>query len=223
MIGHGFLKAFDGFYANPSLVRKMALRGYWKRQPGEFRGFVCEVDQFPASAVLAHIAHLLRQPICYRSAKQGQFRSLNLDQQASKSKQVHIDRIGIAAIVCLSPDSEGKIRFLRHRKFGICHLEQVREAADAIGASVAEVEATLELDANDLDRWETIQCLEHRFNRLLVFDSNLYHVAASGYGANREEAKLTQNFSFTKSLCELSPNEEMAIEKTPAMISSNAY
>jgi hypothetical protein len=197
MVPLGRTLVFDDFYRDPDAVRGLALRGTWSGDTSGFRGLQCEPCGLNIPAIIDHVAALVGEPLRYHPSAQGRFRSLTESQEAQKTKQVHVDRAGFAGIVCLNAVARGATLLLRHRSYGVAHFEDVEHLAREIGATPAEVQTVVEQDACDLDQWEVVESLACRYNRLIIFNTNHYHVAAAGFGEDPASAKLTQNFNFT--------------------------
>jgi hypothetical protein len=194
------IRLFDSFYADPLWVREAALTGEFRSVPGGFQGQECRLPEMDIVAVMDRIASILGFPIEYFLERQGVFRSLTAVQERQKLKQVHVDRMGFSGLLVLSDSYPfSKTGFYRHRDtglFGVGDESALKRIARRRGQSVRELLLNLNGDGNDLSRWDLVDSVEYRFNRLIVFDSDRFHVAGAGVGSHLHDSKLTQNFNF---------------------------
>jgi hypothetical protein len=51
-------------------------------------------------------------------------------------------------------------------------------------------------DSNNTRAWENVMKIGYNYNRLILFNGNLFHSSAPGFGSNKFNAKLTQVFFF---------------------------
>jgi Family of unknown function (DUF6445) len=194
------IKHFDNFYANPEMIRQMALNSEFYHSGGSFKGLECRLPDLEIGPVMDRIASILGFHIEYSLEHQGIFRSLTAAQETQKVKQVHVDKIGFSGVLCLSNRyAGGSTTFYRHRETGLVDIskrDEVRQAAKRRRQSLKSLFADLDADGADLGKWELVESVEYVFNRLIIFDSNLFHVAGPGVGSTVPESKLSQNFWF---------------------------
>lgn len=195
-----YVAYFDNFYPDGELVRKIALDGEYEPVQRCFTGLEFRCPGFPMVLVYERAATLTRIPLHYDSRRPAVFRALTEEQDRRKIKQVHIDRMGLACVICLSENKgpDPYTSFYRHKTTGLTGIGDRRavwRAAAAAGVRPKTLLRRLDADGADLDRWVRESEIPYRFNRLIVFDSNLFHVAGGGAGDSRETAKLTQNFN----------------------------
>jgi hypothetical protein len=191
---------FDHFYRDPDAVRELALSGIFERERGGFTGTVNPIEALACAPVMHRIAGLVGCRIEYAEAYQGSFRSLTTAQFQAKTKHVHIDRMGLAGVLCLNPDYDaGCTSFFRHSETGLTGVHDqvafLRTCAEH-RVTPKRLLARLDEDGSDMSAWERVGAVSYRYNRLIVFDSNLFHLASPGFGDCIENAKLTQNFRF---------------------------
>jgi hypothetical protein len=192
--------SFDDFYRDPDAVRALALGGTFTREKGAYTGTINANHSLERAPVMRRIADLVGCRIEYAQAYQGSFRSLTAAEFQAKTKHVHIDRMGLAGVLCLNPSYDaGCTSFFRHRETG---LTGVLDKVAFLGACAAHrvtprrLLARLDKDGSDMSAWDRVGAVRYRYNRLIVFDSNLFHVASPGFGDHIDNAKLTQNFRF---------------------------
>jgi Family of unknown function (DUF6445) len=190
---------FDDFYRSPDIVREIAISGEFVSNSIRFVGEEWCCDRFPMNGVFEHLAGLLGFPLCARRNSPARFRLLTAEQFCRRIRQVHVDRNGLACVLSLSYSFSGDkcTSFYRHRRTGLTGVSdrsELRRVALAEGISVNNLIASLEEDGSTLSCWEQIYSIENSFNRLVVFDSNLFHRAADGFGRSLVDGRLTQVF-----------------------------
>ncbi len=205
----------DDFYENVDQIRKIALGAQYQYSSAAFKGGEAKSEAVEVQAVMNRIADLLGERICFKRKNQGVFRVLSAAQEQAKTRQVHIDRMGYASVLCLNPVDFGSTAFFRHVLTGIDNVDAVEPVARKLGVSSAEIFALLDLDGGDLSKWEQIGGIEYRYNRMIIFDTNYFHVAAPGRGETLHNAKMTQNFNFYFRR-QLSLLERLRYSSTPA-------
>jgi len=85
--------------------------------------------------------------------------------------------------------SQHGTHFFRHSQTGLDHFDDADEASYEL----------LKMDARDLSKWECIEVIEPRYNRLAIFDSRRFHAEPAGFGKTPEEGRLIQIFNFRSS------------------------
>ncbi|WP_339466613.1 DUF6445 family protein [Pseudomonas sp. EA_65y_Pfl2_P74] len=187
---------FDDFYRDVDKIRALALAEKYKSVAGEFKGEEFRSNQINVQATMDRIASLLGEPIVFTASQQGRFRTLTAAQEQTKNRQVHVDQMGFAGVICLNPDNIGSTSFYCHRLTGASSIDTIDSIATKLGISRSDLSLLLESDCADLTKWEKIGSIEYRYNRLIIFDTNYFHVASPGRGNTRLNTKLTQNFNF---------------------------
>jgi hypothetical protein len=191
---------FDDFYPDPEAIRSLALSGEWGRPRADFTGLEYRRDGFPMAWAAERVSSLLAQPLLYDARRPAVFRSLTLEQFETKAKPVHVDRMGFACVICLSHETgpTAKTSFYRHRPTGLTGVGGRTAFARSClrtRLSPRRLAQTLDVDGHRLDRWDLVHEIPYRFNRLIIFDSNLFHEAGGTTGDDISTGKLTQNFN----------------------------
>lgn len=190
---------YDDFYEAPDIIRQRALSGSWYQASGSgFEGLICDSNAQNIRTAVGRISSLLGETLWYRERWQGAFRSLTSAQESNKKKHVHVDRLGLSGVVCLSPEPQGATVFYRHRASGISRIDDsstFERIAATTGTERSIIEAVLDRDGSDLSQWEVVAEVPYRYNRLIIFDTNQFHSAAPGWGKHIPDGKLTQNFN----------------------------
>jgi hypothetical protein len=182
----------DGFYADPMAVRDLALEGEYQRHSWRPE-ICCNEEYFPPNShdaeLMQVLARLVNRDIEYDAKVQGFFRVLTAqgwDELLTGPIQVHVDGYDWSGIVGLGPENSAySIPLYRHRESGRTHIDRC-EAFDGV----------FRRDTADLARWEQVDQIEVRFNRLVLFCPRYFHRVAPGFGRNLREAKLVQQLQF---------------------------
>jgi hypothetical protein len=196
----GLVAFFDDFYPDPDDVRAIALSGRYNPPHAAFTGTEFRCPGFPMRLVVERVAELTRLSLHYDRRRPAVFRALTEEEGRRKTKHVHVDKTGLSCLICLSESggTDPHTSFYRHRETGLLGLHDraaLLRAAQRARTLPGPLRRRLDREGGDVRLWERVGEIPYRFNRLLVFDARLFHLAGSGVGATLESAKLTQNFS----------------------------
>lgn len=189
----------DGLYSNPHAMRGRGLTSkYGPREQGSYPGRNAS-ERVMDPETIALFRHLVGAPIVIRPTDAfGVFRVSQLDDPFVNF--IHADpvRWGGVAYLNLPEHSLGGTAFWRHRETG---LEQhpFDDWAKYGFRSEAEAWRTLvQKDGIEEDKWELTLFVPARFNRLILFNSRLYHshMPRRSFGDTLETARLVQVFFF---------------------------
>lgn len=184
----------------PEALRVQALAAAWMQPEGLFQGRQAELPEaVQIRPLLARLAAFLGRGVYYNTRRPGYLRSLLEADEAQKHHDIHIDNGAYVAILNLSLQPHGATRFFRHLPSGLTlHREtcQRRDLMARLCATEAELNAVFFLDGQDAENWQETLRIENRFNRAIVFDTNRFHQAAPGHGADLASSKLTLNIPF---------------------------
>jgi hypothetical protein len=197
------MKVFDGFYENPDSVRERVLKEKFLRYPKSpgskqkgYNGLYFKPSPRTQRALMDRMARIMGCDLAYQLDAQGHFRLLTARDERLKTTSVHVDHVGWSGVVSLLPPNlpSGGTSFWRHRKSGLIGIHDQAAVARAIAADPG-----LEIGAEESRKksaWELTSVLGYEYNRLLLFQGNLFHSSAPGFGTRRENSKLTQVFFF---------------------------
>jgi hypothetical protein len=189
----------DSFYDDPDEVREFALSCTFTQAVGSWVGLHSYERAPNTKETLFRIAALLSDDLpnwdeidrsyqFWRKAACGGFATLFSGQEGI----IHAHRRSgdWAAVVFLAKpeDCDGRdgTRFFRHAGTGRTHScgpddEVFREAL---------------ADARNDERWELVDVVPMKYNRLVLFDSRFFHAPSPGFGRSVPDCRLTQVFNF---------------------------
>lgn len=103
-------------------------------------------------------------------------------------------------VLYLNPPEQcrGGTSFFRHKELGIEAMPLKPEEIRSYGYRDYEHmrRSIVETDGQDRGRWDLTMTVPMRFNRLVLFRSNLWHSFAENFGDSVENARLIQVFFF---------------------------
>lgn len=105
---------------------------------------------------------------------------------------IHSDRCSSIGLLFLNPKlpyNKSGLAFYRHKKTEIYRWEQAQ--------SNIEAQKQLATDSANDKLWEELYYIENIFNRIVIFDSRIFHQAKSYFGNSEKDSRLTLNIYFT--------------------------
>ena len=192
---------FDNFYQNPADIRNFAVKcNYKKPLISSTPSLVSDIRHPNTKSVLLRIGKLINVVPDWEKIENvysfwgqsacGEFQ-LTLEH-LNDMGQVHSHKNGEwVGIVYLSDqkDCEGRVGtfLLKHKELDIFHSKDV----------TSEQYEILKKDARDKTKWEILASPEMQYNRLIIFDSRIFHATSSGFGNTPSSGRLIQIFNFT--------------------------
>jgi hypothetical protein len=196
----------DDFYAQPDLIREIALRSEYFEPKGQ-KGYRSTKGYLPAGTLkriqeafgfeelnlldqqrsTTHFYHcLVRGPQRTRFFAHVDFRRNDL--HASFSMVVYLS---------LHAPKDSGTGIYRHRETGLWQ-DPTTEDARRLGKSKRELRTLLEDDdASIRSRWELLDSCQHVYNRAVVFPAHWFHSSCRDFGSRLETGRLYQAFFFT--------------------------
>lgn len=110
------------------------------------------------------------------------------------SSWIHTDHNTMWAGVCyLTPDAplNSGTALYRHKETGLCGT-----ARHADGSYDTETMDQIYQDSRDMSKWDIIDTVANRFNRLVLYRGDLFHSSMEYFGENKETGRLFQTFFF---------------------------
>ena len=181
----------DDFYNNPYDVREFALKQ-------EFS----VVGNYPGFRTVSHT-----NPSIYSTIQEavknagGQITSFSTDSHngsyqyalSTDKSWIHADEQTWAGICFLTPDAplSGGTGLYRHKATG---LECRPKRSD--GSIDEELLSTIYGDSQDMDKWELTDRLANKFNRLILYRGDYFHMSLDYFGQDKYDGRLFQTFFF---------------------------
>ena len=181
----------DDFYNNPYDVREFALKQ-------EFS----VVGNYPGFRTVSHT-----NPSIYSTIQEavknagGQITNFSTDSHngsyqyalSTDKSWIHADEQTWAGICFLTPDAplSGGTGLYRHKATG---LECRPKRSD--GSIDEELLSTIYRDSQDMDKWELTDRLANKFNRLILYRGDYFHMSLDYFGTDLSNGRLFQTFFF---------------------------
>jgi len=181
----------DDFYDNPHEVRDFALNQDFDVD-GNYPGHrtVSFLDDDIKSTLQSLLNPFAGEITSWGGDYSGSFQYTTAEDRS----WIHSDSTtGWAAVLYLTPDaplSSGTGTF-KHKQTGLCgwdgnvHTEEETEKAPHMN------------EASDYTKWELVDQLGNKFNRLVMYRSDTYHVSLDYFGKDKYDGRLFQVFFFT--------------------------
>lgn len=174
----------DNFLSNPDETREYALAQDFSR-PGNYPGL--RTAPIESESVINAIAELLRPHAGEITEVLGTNYQL---VTCEKKSWVHVDCHNTwAGVLYLTPDAPatGGTGFYRHRETGVEYeVPENKELADYASSQ-----------GSDYTKWELIDQVANKYNRLVLFRGNHFHSSMEYFGQCEETARLFQAFFIT--------------------------
>lgn len=177
----------DNFFQNPDEVRQRGLQMKYRSDIKLFPG-ARTVGRYKPPGIVAKFRNFQGEKL---KLEHGFFQFFGVNHRKS---YVHIDRKFLwSGIVFLSKrDDYPGTSFYRHKETGIDHIED-----DPLWRFLNFIDtaaARLNRDRFDLTKWKKTLTVPAKYNRLILFRTNYYHMNASRWGTTPENGRLTYNF-----------------------------
>jgi len=172
----------DDFYSNQDGVRDFALQQefkYWENFPGlRTKSFLNDSTKDTVTQILYNAAG----DIINWNDKDGLTGSFELATSKDRS-WIHTDHFNTwAGVVYLTPNAPltGGTGFYRYKKTGATRASQLTE-----------------YESQDMTKWELYDVVGNRYNRLVLYHSDLFHNSIDYFGSSKEDGRLFQLFFLT--------------------------
>ena len=182
----------DDFYIYPDKVREFALDQEFTVQ-GNYPGQ--RTPPFFYDDLKRAIQYLIQQ--AGGNITQFEEFSYTTAYQYTTSKDsswIHSDQTTMWAGVCyLTPDaplSSGTGLF-RHKETGL--FEAARKAD---GSYDEETMSKIYKDSRDMSKWDMVDMVSNKYNRLVLYRGNLFHSSLEYFGTDKYDGRLFQTFFF---------------------------
>jgi len=182
----------DDFYTDPMETREMALAQEFSVQ-GNYPGI-------RTPSVFNQSVYDVVQRVIYPAG--GKITRWDMDQytgsfQYTTSRDrswIHADQTTIWAGVCyLTPDAplSAGTGLFRHKPTG---LEMAPRNPD--GSYNTDLLSQINQDSQDMTKWEMTERLANKFNRLVIYRGDYFHMSLDYFGSDKYNGRLFQTFFF---------------------------
>ena len=172
----------DDFYSNPDGVRQFALQQEFANR-GSFPGL--RTKSFLNDGTKDCIQNILYNAagkITDWNEQDGLSGSFEMEMARDRS-WIHTDHFNTwAGVLYLTPDAplNGGTAFYRHKKTGATRAHELKG-----------------YESQDITKWEVTDIVANRYNRLVLYHSDLFHNSLNYFGNTVETARLFQLFFLT--------------------------
>ena len=175
----------DDFYGNPDGVRSFALEQTFDvtgNYPGNrTKTFMTEdVKQVLEKIIQPHGGAI--HEWFETDGFTGSFQLTTADDRS----WIHTDHVNTWAGVCyLTPDAPhtGGTGLFRHKRTG--------------AMNVAEIPPDYNYEARDMTKWDLVDVIGNKYNRLVLYRSSIFHSSLDYFGSTPEDGRLFQLFFFS--------------------------
>ena len=182
----------DDFYNNPEEVRSFALKQTFDTV-GNFPGARTEpiLNESTKDYINKHIAPI-HGDIDWVNSKQynGSFQYTTKED----SSWIHADGFNEwAGVLYLTPGAplKGGTGIFKHIETGLYKIPRLPDGS--IDSKLADL---IYADANDLSKWEVVDVIGNVYNRLVIYQGDLFHTSLDYFGNTLEDGRLFQTFFF---------------------------
>ena len=182
----------DDFYTNPNQVREFALSqefGVKGNYPGQ------RTTSFANDELKGHINGFIR-PFA------GEITNWSTDEYNGayqyttqyERSWIHSDQTTTwAALIYLTPNAplSGGTGLFRHKETGLYQAPLLDN-----GNYDTDLMDYIGQDSQDMTKWEMTDRLANKFNRMVLYRGDLFHISLDYFGTNKENGRLFQTFFF---------------------------
>lgn len=183
----------DDFYIDPNETRAGAIAMPFD-QKGNYPGI--RTQPFTNNSMQAAMEDLIGQPI----AQWGGFPNGSFQITMSSDRTwIHSDETtGWAGVVYLTPDAphSAGTAFFEHIELGLIKTPDHNDE-QRLEMRLDEICDRVSKDSQDYTKWRVTDTVANRFNRLVLYDSRLFHASCNYFGDSLENGRLFQVFFFT--------------------------
>jgi hypothetical protein len=183
----------DNFYTNVDEVRDFALSQEFS-VTGNYPGN--RTKSFADDDIKEHINSLIRPlagEINYWT--EDEYNGAYQYTTQYERSWIHADsNTSWAALVYLTPNAplSGGTGLFRHKQTG---LEMAPKLSD--GTTDTKLLDKIYNDSQDMTKWEMTDRIANKYNRLVLYRGDLFHISLDYFGTNKENGRLFQTFFFS--------------------------
>lgn len=194
----------DNFYTNVDATRQYILSTDFD-VTGNYPGM--RTKSYATDQIKSMFEDILQKKITHWPSEYNgsfQYTTKNMDSW------IHRDRTRYAAILYLTPDApvSSGTGFFKHKKTGI-------ETLDDYNKLTPELKAEVDSDGNKMDKWDMVDLVGNKYNRLIIFNGYRNHRSMEYFGTNKFNGRLFQVWFF-----DVNDNKTNYIKSIPRNIST---
>ncbi|MDJ0624860.1 MAG: DUF6445 family protein [Candidatus Caenarcaniphilales bacterium] len=201
------LIVIDDFYEDPYKVRQYAFSQNFNN-PSYVTGYPGVETNSLEPEKIKHIAKRISSIIGKKlgwppDRPQGVFRVLQKQEEKTQTNLVHIDPCSWTGVVYLNLPEEcrGGTSFYQHKETGLKVMfpqknPEVQQAMVKYNLSYHELSAKTLKDTLDLSKWDEIERVSMKFNRLILFNGGKFHGVPRVFGNTLATGRIAQIFFF---------------------------
>lgn len=182
----------DNFYQDPDPVRQYALNQ-------EFTVYGNYPGQRTRPVFYDSLKDSIQYIVQHAGGKITQFEEFEYNTAfqyttAKDSSWIHSDQTTMWAGVCyLTPDAPltAGTALYKHKATGL-----YKAAVKVDGSYDSELMDKIYLDSRDLSKWEMVDIVGNKYNRLVLYRGDLFHSSLDYFGTNQYDGRLFQTFFF---------------------------
>ena len=182
----------DDFYQDPDPVRQYALNQ-------EFTVYGNYPGQRTHPVFYDSLKNSIQYLVQHAGGKITQFEEFEYNTSfqyttAKDSSWIHSDQTTMWAGVCyLTPNAPltAGTALYKHKATGL-----YKAAIKADGSYDSELMDKIYLDSRDLSKWEMVDIVGNKYNRLVLYRGDLFHSSLDYFGTNQYDGRLFQTFFF---------------------------
>ena len=180
------LIVIDNFYTNAQGTREFILTQDFL-VTGNFPGY--RTTSYSNESLKKSFEKIIGKPITRFQIKTHTYNGSFQYTTEDTPIQVQRDSSRWVGILFLTPDApvEGGLKLYKHKATG---LQEITSKTPLI------VQEMLNNDSSDLSKWEMVDFVGNRFNRMVLFKGTLSHTYSQNFGTNKHNGKLIQYFCF---------------------------
>lgn len=178
----------DDFYTNAEKTREFILQQEFTVR-GNYPGF--RTKSYATEDIKQYFEDIIGKKISWFQIKDDTYNGCFQYTTKDMDSWVHRDVTDWAGVIYLTPDAppDAGTAFFRHKETG---LEMVTKDTSK------EDEEKMDNDSNDMSKWEMIDFVGNKFNRLILFRGDRSHRSMTYFGDNKYNGRLFQLFFFNE-------------------------
>jgi len=182
----------DGFYNDVDLVRQFALQQEFNVN-GNYPGHrTPSLTNDTVKEVIQNIVRTAGGKITWWDTEQynGAFQYTT----AADRSWIHADQTSNWAGVCyLTPDAPATAGtgLFRHKSTGLYSAPKNED-----GSLDMDYLSIINQDSQDMTKWERIDTLANKYNRLVLYRGDIFHMSLDYFGKDKYDGRLFQTFFF---------------------------